>query len=101
MRTTKCAFFTKALTIVIALTTLPAVAQTPAMDWREQYAYTLGVQAYLYAFPWAYMPEARWLRTEPVNRQANRFAHARKLADARLTIGGGPNNDALYSRAVI
>ena len=41
-----------------------AVAQDSKPDWREQNAYTLGVQAYLYAFPWAYMPEARWLRTE-------------------------------------
>jgi hypothetical protein len=73
----------------------------PTTDWREQYAYTLGVQAYLYAFPWAYMPEARWARTEPVNRQANRFAHARTLVDASWTNGGAPNNDALYSRAVI
>ena len=32
-------------------------------DWREQNAYTLGVQAYLYSFPWAYMPDARWTRT--------------------------------------
>lgn len=30
--------------------------ETPRADWREQNAYTLGVQAYLYAFPWAYMP---------------------------------------------
>jgi len=37
------AFFTKALATVIALTTLPAVAQTPAIDWGEQYAYTLGL----------------------------------------------------------
>jgi hypothetical protein len=71
---------------------------TPA-DWREQYAYTLGVQAYLYAFPWTYMPEARWLRTETIDRQANRFAHVRKLEDASHLSGGAPNNDTLYSRA--
>jgi hypothetical protein len=68
-------------------------------DWREQYAYTLGVQAYLYAFPWAYMPEARWLRTEPINRQANTFFHVRKVEDAEHLSGGAPNNDTLYSRA--
>ena len=28
-----------------------AVAQDSKPDWREQNAYTLGVQAYLYAFP--------------------------------------------------
>ena len=71
---------------------------TPA-DWREQNAYTLGVQAYLYAFPWAYMPDARWLRTEAIDRQANRFDHIRKLEDAAHLSGGAPNNDTLYSRA--
>lgn len=44
-----------------------------APNWQEQNAYTLGVQAYLYCFPWSYMTEARWTRTEPVDRQANRF----------------------------
>lgn len=42
---------------VVALGALPASAQDGKPDWREQNAYTLGVQAYLYAFPWAYMPE--------------------------------------------
>jgi len=31
----------------------------PRADWREQNAYTLGVQAYLYSFPWSYMAEER------------------------------------------
>ncbi|HUL86669.1 MAG TPA: DUF1254 domain-containing protein [Pseudolabrys sp.] len=73
-------------------------AQQPS-DWREQNAYTLGVQAYLYSFPWSYMAEARWTRTEPVDRQANRFDHVRKLEDASHLTGGAPNNDTLYSRA--
>ena len=72
---------------------------TPPADWREQNAYTLGVQAYLYAFPWAYMPEARWLRTEALDRQADRFDHIRHLEDANHLSGGAPNNDTLYSRA--
>ena len=45
----------------------------PVSDWREQNTYTLGVQAYIYTFPWSYMAEARWTRTEPVDHQANRF----------------------------
>ena len=77
-----------------------AKADTPSSaDWREQNAYTLGVQAYLYAFPWAYMPEARWLRTEALDRQADRFDHIRHLEDANHLSGGAPNNDTLYSRA--
>jgi hypothetical protein len=67
-------------------------------DWREQNAYTLGVQAYIYCFPWAYMPDARWTRTETINRQADVFAHVRKLEDAKHLNGGAPNNDTLYSR---
>ncbi len=57
------------------------------------------MQAYLYAFPWAYMPNARWLRTEALDRQADRFDHIRHLEDAKHLSGGAPNNDTLYSRA--
>jgi len=71
----------------------------PSPNWREQNAYTLGVQAYIYTFPWSYMAEARWTRTEPVDHQANRFEHVRKLEDASHVTGGAPNNDTLYSRA--
>src|SRR5271166_1381420 len=73
--------------------------ETPRADWQEQNAYTLGVQAYLYAFPWAYMPDARWQRTEALDRQADRFDHIRHLEDAAHLSGGAPNNDTLYSRA--
>ena len=72
-----------------------------AFDWREQHAYALGVLAYIYAFPWTYMPDARWTRTESIQRQANRFDHVRKLVDASHVMGGAPNNDTLYSRAWI
>ena len=73
--------------------------EAPPANWKEQNAYTLGVQAYLYAFPWAYMPEARWLRTEALDRQADRFDPIRHLEDAKHLSGGAPNNDTLYSRA--
>ena len=76
-----------------------ATAQDGKPDWREQNAYTLGVQAYIYAFPWSYMSEARWTRSEPVDHQANRFDHVRRLEDAAHQTGGAPNNDTLYSRA--
>ena len=79
--------------------TAGAQEQNSRADWREQNAYTLGVQAYLYSFPWAYMPDARWTRTEAIDRQADRFDHIRKLEDANHLNGGAPNNDTLYSRA--
>jgi hypothetical protein len=28
-------------------------------DWREDYAYSLGIQAYIFGFPWIYLPTAR------------------------------------------
>ena len=64
---------------------LAKAQDAPRADWREQNAYTLGVQAYLYAFPWAYMPQARWLRTEAIDRQADRFDHIRHLEDASIS----------------
>jgi hypothetical protein len=76
-----------------------APAQQTSAGWREQNAYTLGVQAYIYCFPWVYMPEARWLRTEDMNHEADVFTHIRKLEDAKHLSGGAPNNDTLYSRA--
>ena len=70
-----------------------AIAQQPNSppDWREQNAYTLGVRAYLYSFPWAYMPDARYTRTEAINHEVNRFDHIRKLEDASHLNGGAPN----------
>jgi hypothetical protein len=56
-----------------------APAQQTSPGWREQNAYTLGVQAYIYCFPWVYMPGARWLRTEDMNHEADIFTHIRKL----------------------
>jgi hypothetical protein len=35
-----------------------AEEQNSRADWREQNAYTLGVQAYIYTFPWSYMAES-------------------------------------------
>ena len=66
---------------------------------RENYAYTLGVQAYIHGFPWIYMPRARWDRTEARNTPPDRFVHFRELQDTSHTWGGAPNNDTLYSQA--
>lgn len=77
-----------------------AAASAPrSTDWRETHAYALGIQAFHYLYPWAYMPGARWTRTENAGRQANRFAHIRDLETAAKLSGGAPNNDTLYSRA--
>jgi hypothetical protein len=89
--------------------TMTAEAQTDvARDWREEYAYTLGIQAYTYGFPWVYLPTLRWLWvTQPKNPERipfaplNRFWHSRELIDASYRDGGSPNNDTLYSMAWI
>jgi len=75
--------------------------------WREEYAYTLGVQAYIYGFPWVFLPQLRWQWvTQPPSdpdggpyAPLNEFWHARRLSTAADRSGGSPNNDTLYSIA--
>ena len=97
-----------ALVVAFSLVqTFPVFAQdkqASSADWREQYAYTLGVQAYVFSFPWSYLPELRyaWVTQEPSNASTpyaplNHFWHMRKLADADYRDGGSPNYDTLYS----
>ena len=99
-------------TLVLAFSLVQTVSvcgqenQTPPADWREQYAYTLGVQAYVFSFPWSYLPELRyaWVTQKPKNASTpyaplNHFWHMRTLADADYRDGGSPNYDTLYSLA--
>lgn len=85
----------------------PASPTAPATDWRETYAYTLGLQAFIFGFPWIYLPSLRW-NWVTVPKPAgsitpyaplNRFFNVRTLADASYRDGGAPNNDTLYSIA--
>jgi len=76
------------------------------LDWREEYAYTQGVQAFVFGFPWMYLPTLRYLWTtvprDPVRTPyapLNQFWHMRNLTDASYRDGGSPNNDTLYSIA--
>lgn len=84
---------------MVAVPALTGRAQETKPDWREMYAYSLGVQAYIYTFPWSYMTEQRWNRSADVGHQANRLFHFRELKDASHVDGGSPNNDTLYSRS--
>ncbi len=76
-------------------------------DWEEEYAYTLGVQAYIYGFPWLYLSQIRWQWAGQATCGAghnpcaplNEFSHARELSTAADKTGGSPNNDTLYSVA--
>ncbi|MGW4561156.1 DUF1254 domain-containing protein [Streptomyces sp. NPDC004561] len=75
-------------------------------DWRGEYAYTLGEQAFVYGFPYIYNAQLRydWV-TQPRNpatvpyAAVNHFWHAQRLLDATYRDGGCPSNDTLYSAA--
>ena len=84
-------------------------AETPSSDWREDYAYSMGVAAMHYAYPFWRMAHVRydWTMKElesPAslvvpNQANNQFWHATVLTNADWKEGGAPNNDALYSIA--
>ncbi len=75
-------------------------------DWRTEYAYTTGMQAFIYGFPYIYNARLRhdWV-TRPSdqavipNAPVGHFWHAKSLVDATYRDGGCPNNDTLYSVA--
>jgi hypothetical protein len=71
---------------------------TEQFQWQEEDAYTLGVQAFVYAYPWVYMTKAVWDRSAGPGRPINTLTHFRDLKDAGHTAGGAPNNDTLYSQ---
>ena len=85
--------------------TSASAAQDATGDWREQYAYTLGIQAYIFGFPYVYLPSLLWnWVTQPKTPDStspyaplNHFYNSRKLFDASYRDGGAPNNDTLYS----
>ena len=75
-------------------------------DWHGEYAYSLGLQAFIYGFPYIYYAQLRhkWV-TEPRDpalvpyAAVNEFWHASRLIDASYRDGGCPSNDTLYSIA--
>ncbi len=76
-------------------------------DWRTEYAYTAGMQAFIYGFPYIYNARLRhdWVTRGKGGPAASphapvgHFWHARSLVDASYRDGGCPNNDTLYSVA--
>ncbi|MDX6293408.1 MAG: hypothetical protein QOH50_2483 [Kribbellaceae bacterium] len=79
---------------------------TGRVDWKAEYAYSAGVQAFIYGFPYIYNAQIRhdWV-TNPRDPEVipyaavNEFWHAARLVDATYRDGGCPNNDTLYSVA--
>jgi hypothetical protein len=77
-----------------------------AFDWRAEYAYTVGLQAFIYGLPYVYMAQVRHMwTTQPRNPELipyttiNRFWHASQVFTAEYQDGGSPNNDTMYSLA--
>jgi hypothetical protein len=111
MQTTTRKLTITALVVVTALlfVGVPAPAQEdggkPKTEWREEYAYTLGVQAYIFSYPWAFLPKLQyaWVVETPrnpaltPNMALNHWWHARNIITDRYRDGGAPNNDTLYS----
>ena len=83
-----------------------APAAPAAFDWQAEYAYSLGVQAFIYGFPYIYNAFTRYKWTNIGNdpkhstyAPVNKFWHATEVTDATWRDGGCPNNDTLYSLA--
>jgi hypothetical protein len=75
-------------------------------NWREQYAYTLGVQAFVYGFPWLSLPALRWRwvtqQDDSIDEPyaaLNEFWHMQHLPTPQHQSGGSPNTDTLRSVA--
>ncbi|MFC1578913.1 DUF1254 domain-containing protein [Pseudomonadota bacterium] len=112
MNTNKLVTFSLALLMSVSTFLTPALAAdklqgTPTgteTDWREDYAYNLGVQAYIFSYPWNFMQHLRhtWVTqpTDPVHvpyMALNHFWHSRDVMTSNYQNGGSPNNDTLYS----
>jgi len=82
-------------------------AQDYPDDWKYEFAYTLGAQAYIYGFPWINNAQYRWeWVTQPPTPDnehpyapLNKFSHATMRKDASYRGGGNPDTDTLYSTA--
>ncbi len=79
----------------------------PQTTWREDYAYTPGVQAYVFGLPYIDLASLRWnwvTVPKPAGNTTpyaplNHFHNVRSLADGSYRDGGSPNNDTMYSIA--
>jgi len=80
---------------------------TEESDWREEYAYAMGISAMHYVYPYWRMAHVRYDWTQKTlpekyaavvpNQQLHKFWNASKLTNSDWQEGGGPNNDTLYS----
>lgn len=77
--------------------------------WDEDYASSLGVQAYIWGFPWIYLSQIAWLWSSKDSKPGpddshpwapmNSFHLGTNLPTPATATGGSPNCDTLYSVA--
>ena len=74
-------------------------------DWREDYAYIVGMQAYIYGYPALRYARDRYYMVEKpsgiIDTPINSFFHVRRLSDSNDKYGASTNNDTIYSVAWI
>src|SRR5271167_2992732 len=105
--TCKQNLFAAALVCLLTATGISVQAAPLTPDQaKEELAYTIGTQAYIYGYPWIYLPTLRWIWvTKPINPERSPYAavnhvwNSRQVMDANYRDGGSPNNDTLYSFA--
>lgn len=81
----------------------PAIATAQPVDWRETYAYAVGMQAVIYGWPIVKNATVRYHMIEKPNGQAdmpiNTWFHSRRAQDQRDKIHSSVTADLLYSAA--
>lgn len=93
------------LICAICMSASAAFADVQTQDEKDEaYAYSLGIHAYTFGFPWVYLTQLRYLWTQvdtgnPMVPYApvNTFFLTDRLANADYRHGGSPNNDTLYA----
>ncbi len=75
----------------------------PATDWREDHAYLLGMQAYVYGYPAIHFAKVRHAHLhaprDGVVTKVNQLFHKPRLSNHKDKLGGSPMRDAIYSAA--
>lgn len=77
-------------------------------NWKNEFTYTLGVQAFIYGFPYIYLPQIRykWTNIKSESPHAphiaiNSFWRASKMITSDYKDGGSPNNDTFYAIGIL
>ena len=74
-------------------------------DWKEEYAYHTGIQAFVYGYPAIYYANLRYGMIENprglVSMPINTYFHVRTPALPEHQYGGSPNRDTPYSLAFV